>query len=92
LFSSLTAGDSFTEAAQVGASSLIDTGLLPQDVQIGEERKLALYLLKPRSMAHSKQVREFLLTDYGVDLRDVYVGPSGDLLLGSNRLNGAVVA
>jgi len=36
-------------------------------------------------MAHSNQVREFLLTDDGVELRDVYAGPSGDLITGSAR-------
>ena len=36
-------------------------------------------------MAHSNQVREFLLTDRGVELRNVYLGPSGILLTGSAR-------
>jgi len=36
-------------------------------------------------MAHSNQIREFLLTDHGVELRDVYIGPSG-VLTGSARL------
>jgi len=36
-------------------------------------------------MAHSNQIREFLLTDHGVELRDVYVGPGG-VLTGSARL------
>jgi circadian clock protein KaiC len=37
-------------------------------------------------MAHSNQIREFLLTDKGVDLIDVYVGPSG-VLTGSARMS-----
>src|SRR6185503_8790980 len=49
------------------------------------ERNRGLYVLKSRGMAHSNQIREFLLTDHGVDLRDVYVGPSG-VLTGSARL------
>ena len=44
-----------------------------------------MYILKSRGMAHSNQIREFLLTDHGVELRDVYVGPSG-VLTGSARL------
>ena len=35
-------------------------------------------------MAHSNQVREFLFTDKGVQLFDVYVGPSG-VLMGTAR-------
>ena len=44
-----------------------------------------MYILKSRGMAHSNQIREFLITDHGVELRDVYVGPGG-LLTGSARL------
>jgi len=35
-------------------------------------------------MAHSNQIREFLLTKQGIDLVDVYVGPAG-VLTGSAR-------
>src|SRR6185436_5651629 len=41
---------------------------------------------KSRGMAHSNQVREFLLTDNGIELRDVYIGPDG-VLTGSARLS-----
>jgi circadian clock protein KaiC len=44
-----------------------------------------MYILKSRGMAHSNQIRAFLLTDSGVELRDVYVGASG-VLTGSARL------
>ena len=37
-------------------------------------------------MAHSNQLREFLLTEHGVDLLDVYVGAEG-VLTGSSRLS-----
>jgi circadian clock protein KaiC len=36
-------------------------------------------------MAHSNQVREFLISDRGVDLVDAYIGPSG-VLTGSARV------
>jgi circadian clock protein KaiC len=36
-------------------------------------------------MAHSNQVREFVMTHDGITLRDVYVGPGG-VLTGSARL------
>ena len=44
-----------------------------------------MYILKSRGMAHSNQIREFLLTDHGVELKDVYLGPEG-VLTGSMRL------
>lgn len=85
LFTSLTASGGGLEQSQVAIGSLIDTWLLLRDIEIGGERNRGLYILKSRGMAHSNQIREFLLTDHGVDLRDVYVGPSG-VLTGSARL------
>ena len=84
-FTSLTAGGESVESSDVGVASLMDTWLLLRDVRNGAERNRVLHILKSRGMAHSNQVREFLLTDHGPELRDVYVGPSGDLLTGSAR-------
>ena len=47
--------------------------------------ELVMYILKSRGMAHSNQLREFLLTDHGIELEDVYLGPEG-VLTGSSRL------
>ena len=85
LFTSLTAGGDTIEQTDVAISSLIDTWLLLRSIELGGERNRGLYILKSRGMAHSNQIREFLLTDHGVELRDVYVGPSG-VLTGSARL------
>ena len=84
-FTSLTHGGNPHEPSQVGISSLIDTWLFLRDIELGGERKRALYVLKSRGMAHSNQIREFLLTGRGVQLQDVYVGPEG-ALTGSMRL------
>jgi len=85
-FTSLTSGGGALERTDVAISSLIDTWLLLRDIEIGGERNRGLYVLKSRGMAHSNQIREFLLTDHGVELRDVYVGPQG-VLTGSARLS-----
>jgi circadian clock protein KaiC len=76
-FASLTAGGSNMELSDVSISSLIDTWLLLRDIEIGGERNRGLYVLKSRGMAHSNQIREFRLSDKGIDLLDVYVGPEG---------------
>ena len=73
------------EQTEVGISSLIDTWLLLRDIESGGERNRGLYVLKSRGMGHSNQVREFLLTDQGIELVDVYLGPEG-VLTGSARL------
>lgn len=86
LFTSLTSGGRVGDTPEVGVSSLMDVWLLLRDLESGAERNRVLHLLKSRGMAHSNQVREFLLTGRGVELRDVYLGPSGALLTGSARV------
>ena len=85
LFTSLTQGGSILEQTEVGISSLIDTWLLVRGIEVGGERNRGLYVLKSRGMAHSNQIREFVITPRGVELKDVYVGPDG-VLTGSLRL------
>jgi len=53
--------------------------------ELNGERNRGLYILKSRGMAHSNQIREFLLSDRGVQLTEVYLGPEG-VLTGSTRL------
>jgi len=83
---SLTSIESNIETTDIYVSSLIDTWLLLRDIEIGGERNRALYVLKSRGMAHSNQIREFRLTDHGIELLDVYVGTEG-VLTGSARLS-----
>jgi len=85
LFTSLISGLRPTDHTDVGISSLIDTWILLTDIESASERNRSLVILKSRGMSHSNQVREFLLTDHGVELRDLYVGPGG-VLAGSARL------
>jgi circadian clock protein KaiC len=84
-FTSLTSGNSALEHTDIFVSSLIDTWLLLRDIEIGGERNRGMFILKSRGMAHSNQIREFLLTGKGIVLRDVYVGMEG-VLTGSARL------
>jgi circadian clock protein KaiC len=85
-FTSLTSAGKNMEISDVYISSLIDTWLLLRDIEIGGERNRGLYVLKSRGMAHSNQIREFKLTNNGIELLDVYVGPEG-VLTGSARLS-----
>ena len=84
-FTTLTSGGSALEHTDVFISSLIDTWLLLRDIEIGGERNRGIYVLKSRGMAHSNQIREFLLTNNGIVLQDVYVGMEG-VLTGSSRV------
>ncbi len=63
----------------------MDTWILLRDIEIGGEHNRGIYILKSRGMAHSNQIREFLITSKGIDIIDVYTGPAG-VLTGSARL------
>ncbi len=87
LFTTLTAGAASSgqlELTEVGVSSLMDTWILLRDIEVSGERNRGIYILKSRGMAHSNQIREFLITSHGVDLVKVYLGPEG-VLTGSAR-------
>jgi circadian clock protein KaiC len=85
LMTSMTSPES-QETSDADISSLVDTWLLLRDIELSGERNRAMYVLKSRGMAHSNQIREFLLTDRGIDLTDVYLGAEG-VLTGSARLS-----
>ena len=84
-FTSLTSNENASESSDVGISSLIDTWLLLRDIELNGERNRVMYVLKSRGMANSNQIREFILTDNGVELREVYIGVRG-VLTGSARV------
>jgi circadian clock protein KaiC len=84
MFTSLTDADSDIQDSRVGVSSLMDSWLLVKNVESNGERNRGLYILKARGLAHSNQVREFILTNHGVELIDAYVGSEG-VLMGSAR-------
>jgi circadian clock protein KaiC len=84
LFTSLTHGGHSLQQSEIAMSSLMDSWLLLQDFEGNGERNRVLYVIKARGMAHSNQVREFLISNRGVDLVDAYIGPSG-VLTGSAR-------
>jgi circadian clock protein KaiC len=84
LFTSLTAGGSALERTEVGVSSLMDTWLLVRFIETNGERNRGLYVLKSRGMPHSNQIREYVISERGIELLDVYTGPSG-VLTGTAR-------
>ena len=83
LSTSLVTDGGGAEAA-AGISSLMDTWIALQDIESNGERNRGIMIMKSRGMAHSNQVREFKLTDRGVVIAEVYLGPSG-VVTGSAR-------
>ena len=85
LFTSLSSTVEQMDQNERGVSSLMDTWMSLKDTDANGERNRVLYLLKSRGMAHSNQLREYRLTDRGIELIDAYVGPDG-VLTGTARL------
>ena len=85
LFTSLTQGGKAPQESEAAMSSLMDAWLLLQDFEGNGERNRVLYVLKARGMKHSNQIREFLISDHGIDVVDAYIGASG-VLTGSARV------
>lgn len=85
LCTDLTTAGVVLETTQAGISSLMDTWLLLKVMEGNGERNRGLYILKSRGMNHSNQIREFLITSNGLQLRDVYVG-TGEFLTGTARI------
>ncbi|MBO3271276.1 MULTISPECIES: circadian clock protein KaiC [Hymenobacter] len=86
LFTALTSPrNGQSEMTEEGVSSLVDTWINVRDLEGVGERNRGLSILKSRGMGHSNQVREFLVTDNGIQLLDVIIGPGG-IVTGAGRL------
>lgn len=67
-----------------GLSSLMDAWVLLLNREVNGEFNRELYLLKARGIAHSNQVREFIMSNDGIHLLEPYLGEGG-ALTGSAR-------
>ncbi len=85
LLTTLTSGAMPLAATESGISSIVDTCLMLREIESNGERNRGIYILKSRGMAHSNQIHEFLITDRGIDVLDVYTGSAG-VLSGTARL------
>jgi len=84
IFTALTFNTLIKEQTDESISSLMDAWLQLRDIELNGERNRGLYIMKSRGMKHSNQVREFMITDKGLRLEDVYLSPEG-VLTGSAR-------
>ena len=84
VFNTLVEGGHAELQSEIGVSSLMDTWILLRNLEHNGERNRGLFILKARGIAHSNQIREFVFTDRGVELKDVYIGSDG-VLTGTAR-------
>jgi circadian clock protein KaiC len=84
MFTALTLNTAIGEQTDEGVSSMVDAWIQVKELELNGERNRGMYIMKSRGMAHSNQVREFVIENNGLDLVDVYLGPDG-ILTGSAR-------
>jgi circadian clock protein KaiC len=70
VLTSLTPGVTQLERTETSISSLMDTWIVLANDYVGGCHRRGLYVLKSRGMRHSNELREFALTDRGLDLFD----------------------
>jgi circadian clock protein KaiC len=85
LFTSLTEGGRAAERTDLGVSSLMDVWMLLGNLEANGERNRTIQIVKARGMAHSNQVREFVMHDRGILLVDVSRRADGSVAIGSAR-------
>jgi circadian clock protein KaiC len=84
MFTSLSQSSNTTNNQEENVSSLVDVWIAVQDIELNGERNRGIYVLKSRGMKCSNQVREFVITDHGIEVVELMIGPEG-VLVGSAR-------
>ncbi len=85
LYTDLIKGDISPEPPEMYVSSMIDTWIMLRNFEYNGERSRGLTVLKSRGMAHSNQIREFIISEKGVELIMPYIGPAG-VFMGSAKI------
>ena len=84
MFTALSQTSNPTGNQEESISSLVDVWIAVQDIELNGERNRGIYVLKSRGMKCSNQVREFKITDEGIKVLEVVIGPDG-IIIGSAR-------
>jgi len=75
---------SLKEKSALQISTIADTWIHVTYVAKSGERNRALSIIKSRGVGHSNQVRELILSNSGITLKDVYLA-GGEVLMGALR-------
>lgn len=67
----ITVGSIERNPSDEGISSMVDTWILVQDIEVEEKRLRSLCILKSRGMPHSHYVREFHISNRGIHLTPI---------------------
>jgi circadian clock protein KaiC len=79
MLTSLIPGQTVIERTETTISSLMDTWIVLANDAVAGQHHRGLYVLKSRGMAHSNELREFVLTDHGLNVLDAVSERHGTL-------------
>jgi circadian clock protein KaiC len=81
----ITIGSISQNPSDEGISSMVDTWIMVEDLELEGERNRSMYVMKSRGMDHSKEVREFVISSTGINLIPIKRNKQG-ILIGSKRV------
>jgi circadian clock protein KaiC len=82
----ITVGSIERNPSDEGISSMVDTWMMVQDIELDGERKRSLCVMKARGMAHSTDVRRFVISNKGISLPAI-AGRESKNMVASKRSN-----
>jgi circadian clock protein KaiC len=80
----ITIGSIALNPSDEGISSMVDTWIMVEEIELDGERNRSLYVMKSRGMNHSKEIRECIITHKGIDLLPIARDANG-IIIGSRR-------
>ena len=75
----ITVGSIERNPSDEGISSMVDTWMMVQDIEIDAERRRSLCVMKSRGMAHSTEMRKFKISSKGITLLPIVANSKGPL-------------
>jgi circadian clock protein KaiC len=73
----ITVGSIERNPSDEGISSMVDTWMMVQDIEVDEERLRSLCVMKSRGMEHSNKVRRFNISNRGITLTAIRHNETG---------------
>jgi circadian clock protein KaiC len=73
----ITVGSIERNPSDEGISSMVDTWMMVQDIEVDAERTRSLCVMKSRGMAHSNEVKKFKISSNGITLMSIPISKKG---------------
>ncbi len=85
----ITVGSISQNPSDEGISSMVDTWIMVQDIELNGERNKTLFVMKSRGMNHSKKEKEIVMSSQGVELLSISRNKGGFPIIGNKRIETA---